>query len=233
MGEPERSFEAAKLDLQSLEEEITPFLHQQDSFARAYEVSLLSSICSLARSTLILHEAGQHFDAEIILRAFFEYSIELDIILSHPEHHRRRELEFNDHQKKTLLAAQNGNPFFNEIASHSDTSKEISRINERIESLVRSGVKGPPNLDQVYRNLNRAEEYQSVYRQLCRVTHPTYTGAIKRNLRMRPDGSSNFFIELETVAPEATQATIADALCGVLRQVLQSVEFLKSRAEKT
>ncbi|MFU1682645.1 DUF5677 domain-containing protein [Phaeobacter piscinae] len=75
--------------MQSLEEEISPFLRQPETFSHAYEVSLLSSICSLARSTLILHEAGQHFDAEIILRSFFEYSIELDFVLKNPEHHRR------------------------------------------------------------------------------------------------------------------------------------------------
>ncbi|AXT42987.1 hypothetical protein D1821_11610 [Phaeobacter inhibens] len=232
MAEPERSFEAARIDLQSLEEEISPFLHQQESFSRAYEVSLLSSICSLARSTLILHEAGQHFDAEITLRAFFEYSIELDFVLKNPEHHNRLQLEYEGHQKKILTEAENGNPYYRKIASHSDTSTKLSQINERIASLKFSGVKEPQNLDQKYQTFDRTTEYESVYRSLCRMTHPTYAGAIKRNLRISPDKSSAYSIELYPVAHETTQDVIADALCGVLRQTLQSVEILKGHAEK-
>lgn len=189
------------------------------SFERAFEVSLLSILLSQAKAVLALERAEKLHESKIVLRAAFEHLVELKMLLNTPERHHHLRLEFEKSMLHILEAADRGNPYYQKIKEHVPTAVERNATQMRIDQTKDLGGSKQVR-EQDWHKAGMSAEYQAIYRSLSSIAHPSYSGAINRNLTVSDEEPPVFHVKVDYKAPPETTDVIVDALNWILEEVL-------------
>ena len=219
-----RSFEKASEKIADLEKVLNAVVGEQSTFERAFEVSLLCTIHSQARSILILEKAGQTYDAQILLRSLLEHSVELILLRDQPERHLNVKFHFEESQRKTLSEAQTDNPYFKGISSTVPIDQELAKVKARKAEYSDAGGK-KTTITADWKTAGMEDAYESVYRLLSKYAHPSYSGAIARNI---PNYEQLLIVEIAPTLQGSTRDVISDTLCGVLENAIQIANDIAS-----
>ena len=149
-------------------------------------VGCYASCVELAQTVDFLVDHEKCYDAQIILRSMLEHFVELRNLELNPAH--KNNLHFT-HAKNVKFQLQNAateNKFFQNFAQRLELAKETQYWNDKLGDIQELGGENL-NIQRRFQIAGMNDEYESVYRNLSQLSHPTYGGIIRRHLNYHSD----------------------------------------------
>jgi len=160
-------------------EELTKLRTDWENGSVQLVVGCYASCVELAQTVDFLVDHEKCYDAQIILRSMLEHFVELRNLELYPSHKHNLHLAHAKNIKLQLQNAATENKFFQNFSQRLDLAKETQNWNKKLEDIQELGGENL-NIQQRFQIAGMNDEYESVYRNLSQLSHPTYGGIIRR-----------------------------------------------------
>ena len=182
---------------------------------------LLHAITEVGKSILLLCRNGRHHDASILLRSQMEHLVALMVLESDSEYTDTLLLENAKKVRTALFQAESGNPFSEGISDLPNFEQNLLDWQNTYEDLARNGAKSH-KLQDLFRKAGLSDLYETGYRSLSSLVHPSIAGMQKRSLKINPSKDTVEF-NLKQTAPEETVYLVLNSSISTICQATQIV----------
>jgi hypothetical protein len=153
----------------------------KDSLRHQILVGLLISVIERSQAIFVLLEKELLSAVFPILRCIVETDVEVQLLKIRPLHIRTMELNYIRAQSDMITQAFKNNPYTAKIAEKMDLASLAKTFKEKENKIIKNCSKHI-EIHQKYREVGMDDFHQTVYRFLCRETHPSYAGIISRHI---------------------------------------------------
>ncbi|MBU2358326.1 MAG: hypothetical protein KKB02_05255 [Alphaproteobacteria bacterium] len=182
---------------------------------------LLHAIAEIGKSILILCKNGRHHDAGILLRSQMEHLIALMVLEKDSRYTNTLLLENAKSIKAALKQAESGNPFAEGISDLPNFEQNLLNWQHTYEDLSRNGAKSR-SFQDLFNKAGLADLYETGYRSLSSLVHPSISGMQKRSLKIDLIKDSVEF-DLGLTAPEETVYLVLNSSISAICQATQII----------
>ena len=180
-------------------------------------IGLYLSVIERSRAIALLLDNEMISAALPILRCIVETDVEIQVLNMRPAHIRSMELDHVKALKNSLIEARKRNPFMAQALTRIDVDNELRNLVKREKKLAGSGGK-TIEIKEKFEIAGMSEFYRTVYKFLCRETHPSYAGIIAQNFALDLD-KDDFEITLYTKPDAGMVSLICHTTCAVLKDM--------------
>jgi hypothetical protein len=176
-------------------------------------IGLSLSIVERTHAILLLQLNQKGFDAEIILRSALEHFVVLKNCTQNEQYYLNLYHEFARMQKRLFEQADQGNVYYSKIAECHDLNSELKAAITMLDTIEDSGGNSK-KIQELFRDAEMPDEYESIYRDLSTQVHPTYSGIMERHFKVKNKS------ELDTSDPDFEVVNLAEPSLGKIEVII-------------
>lgn len=194
----------------------------KSNFQHQVHIGLFLSMVEIADAIRILCSNERYFDAKVLLRTLVEHAVELESVFADGVLFERLKFEQNIKLDRTFAQAARGNPFMAEVAKHIDVATERRDLEKQKAAIAARGGK-KVTLQDRFTLIGWQDAYESVYRSLSNLAHPTYSGIIERHMVVTKK-TGEFTMTAFRLAERETIDVILDTTPRMLRMARERIQ---------